>query len=100
MVAYTVTMLNLTAEQRPLWDKLNDVLQQNLQKAQQLCAGLGQTSGEQTVLDRLDRAERFLSARLQALQQIRPPLEQLYQALSPAQKQTLNQIISHRQDRL
>src|SRR3954453_9144595 len=100
MVAYTVTMLNLTPEQRPMWDRLNDVIQQNLQKAQQLCAGLGQGSGQETPLDRLDRAERFVSTRLQAIQQIRPPLQQLYQALNPEQKAVLDRMFRPPRDGL
>ena len=48
MVAYTGTMLNLTPDQRPIWFRLNDVIQQNLQKAQHLCAGLGQGPGQET----------------------------------------------------
>jgi hypothetical protein len=100
MVAYTVTMLNLTQEQRPMWDRLNDVVQQNLQKVQLLCASLGQDSGQETPLDRLDRAERFVSARLQAIQQIRPPLQQLYQALNPEQKAVLDRMFRLPRERL
>jgi hypothetical protein len=39
-----------------------------------------------TLLDRINRQEQVLTARLQALQQVKPPLEQLYQALTPEQK--------------
>jgi hypothetical protein len=99
MVAYTVTILNLTPEQRPMWDRLNDVIQQNLQKAQLLCSGLGQGAGQETPLDRLDRAERFVSARLQAIQQIRPPLQQLYQSLNPEQKAVLDRMFRARRER-
>jgi Spy/CpxP family protein refolding chaperone len=92
MVAYTVALLNLTPEQRPLWDKLNSILQQRIEKGQQLCSSI-ETSGQDAILDRLDRAERFLSAQLQTLQQVRPALEQLYQALTPEQKSTLNRAL-------
>ena len=99
MVAYAATMLNLTPDQRPLWDRLNNVVQQNLQQAQQLCGTLGQQSGQETPLDRLDRAERFTAARLQALQQIRPPLQQLYQALNPEQKAMLDRMFGFGRER-
>ena len=46
--------------------------------------------GEATVLDRVGRAEQFLSTRLQMLQQARPALEQFYQALNSQQKQIVN----------
>ncbi len=87
MVAYTVTKLNLTAEQRPLWDKVNAALQNGAQQQQQLCNALkGVQPSQMTLLDRINRQEQVLTARLQALQQVKPPLEQLYQALTPEQK--------------
>jgi hypothetical protein len=87
-VAYTVAKLNLTAEQKPLWDKLNGQLQASADKERQLCAAL-KPAGErdqQTILDRVGMREQFLSARLQGLQQAKPALEQFYQALTADQK--------------
>jgi LTXXQ motif family protein len=88
MVAYTVTKLNLTAEQRPLWDKLNAIVQAGTEKQQHLCAALkaGPPPGQRTILDRTDWLEQTLAARAQSLQQARPALEQLYKALTPEQK--------------
>ena len=89
IIAYTVSKLNLTAEQKPLWDKLNGVIQTAGDKERQLCANLPAQAGQQgqaTILDRMSRREQFLSARLQGLQQARPALEALYQALTPEQK--------------
>jgi LTXXQ motif family protein len=89
IIAYTVSKLNLTAEQKPLWDKLNGVIQSAGDKERQLCASLPAQAGPQgqtTILDRMSRREQFLSARLQSLQQARPALEALYQALTPEQK--------------
>jgi hypothetical protein len=93
IIAYTVSKLNLTAEQKPLWDKLNGVIQSSADKERQLCANLPTQAGPQnqgTILDRTSRREQFLSARLQALQQARPALEALYQSLSPEQKTTID----------
>ena len=88
MIADTVTKLNLTAEQRPLWERLNAIVQSSTEKEQQLCAALkANPQGSQpTILDRVDRMEHFMSARLEALHQARPALEQLYQKLTPEQK--------------
>jgi hypothetical protein len=89
IIAYTVSKLNLTAEQKPLWDKLNGAVQSAADKERQLCANLPAQAGPQaqaTILDRMSRREQFLSARLQGLQQARPALEALYQALTPEQK--------------
>lgn len=88
MVAYVVAKLNLTAEQRPLLDKLQGVLQTNADKQRQLCATLKPIAerGQETVLDRMTQREQFLTARVQAIQQARPALQALYQALTPEQK--------------
>jgi|SRR5579862_467898 len=97
MVAYTVTRLNLTAEQRPLWDKLNTVIQAGTQKQQQLCAALktGPQPQERTVVDRADWLEQTLAARVQALHEARPALQQLYQALTPEQKAIVDHPFRH-----
>jgi hypothetical protein len=93
VIAYTVTKLNLTVEQKPLWDKLNGIVQGATDRERQLCASLPtpEQRGQETLLDRVDRREQSLSARVQALQQAKPALEALYQALSPDQKAILNQ---------
>ena len=89
IIAYTVSKLNLTAEQKPLWDKLSGIIQTSADKERQLCANQPAQAGPQaqgTILDRMGRREQFLSVRLQTLQQARPALEALYQALTPEQK--------------
>jgi hypothetical protein len=83
--AYVETELNLTAQQQPLWDKLQSIAQSEQQKARQLCSQLKPVS-EMTMLDRIDRAQQFLSARLEALQAAKPAVQALYQALTPEQK--------------
>jgi hypothetical protein len=82
---YLETELNLTSQQQPLWDKVQSIAQSGQQKARQLCSQLKPPS-EMTMLDRMDRAQQFFSARLEALQMAKPAVEALYQALTPAQK--------------
>ena len=84
--AYVEAKLDLTAEQRPLWDKVYGIAQSEQQKERQLCDQL-KPGGESTVLDRMDRAQQFLSARLDALQAARPAVQALYQSLTPEQKE-------------
>jgi hypothetical protein len=98
MIAYTVAKLNLTPEQRPLWDKLQALMQAASDRQRQLCASLKPAGerGQETVLDRVTRREQFLSARLQAIQQTRPALEQLYQALTPEQKAIIDHPLMRR----
>jgi hypothetical protein len=85
MRAYTEAKLDLTPEQRPLWDRVQSIAQTEQQKERQLCAAL-KPRDETTVLDRLDRMQQFLSTRLEALQAARPAVQALYQALAPEQR--------------
>ncbi|HEX3410925.1 MAG TPA: hypothetical protein VHT00_04325, partial [Stellaceae bacterium] len=59
MRAYTETKLDLTPEQRPLWDKVQSIAQSEQQKERQLCSAL-KPGDETTILDRLDRMQQFL----------------------------------------
>lgn len=83
--AYLETELDLTAEQRPLWDKLQSIAQAEQQKERQWCQQL-KPREQSTALDRMDRAQQFLSARLDAVQSAKPALQALYQALTPEQR--------------
>ena len=85
MRAYTEAKIDLTPEQRPLWDKLQTIAQSEQQKERQLCTSL-KPGGETTILDRLDRMQQFLSTRLEALQAAKPAVQALYQALTPEQR--------------
>ena len=88
-LAYVETKLNLTAQQQPLWDKVQSAAQTEEQKERQLCAGL-KLGAEPTMLARMDRMQHFLSARLEALQAAKPAVQALYQALTPEQQTILN----------
>jgi len=85
VVAYVVTKLNLTNEQKPLWEKLRPILLANADRERDLCA-TAKPRGEETVLDRVNRREQVLSAQLQGVQQAKPGIEQLYNSLTPEQK--------------
>ena len=86
MRAYVEAKLNLTGEQRPLWDRVQNIAQTEAQKERQLCSNL-QPRGEETMLDRLDRMQAFLSTRLEGLQAAKPAVQALYQALTPEQRE-------------
>ncbi|MGH7047572.1 MAG: Spy/CpxP family protein refolding chaperone [Stellaceae bacterium] len=87
--AYIEAKLGLTAQQQPLWDKVESISRADQTKERQLCAQL-KPGAEPTVLERLDRAQQFLSARLDALQRAKPAVEALYQALTPEQQAIMN----------
>ena len=88
-LAYVETKLDLTAQQQPLWDKVQSAAQTEEQKERQLCASL-KPGTESTMLDRMDRMQQFLSARLEGLQAAKPAVQALYQALTPEQQAILN----------
>jgi hypothetical protein len=85
MRAYAEAKLNLTAEQRPLWDKVQSAAQAEEQKERQLCSA-AKPGVDATLLDRLDRMQQFLSTRLEGLQSAKPSVQALYQALTPEQR--------------
>jgi hypothetical protein len=87
--AYVEAKLDLTPAQRPLWDKLQGVAQAAQQKERQLCQQLERRE-DSTVLDRMDMAQRFLSARLDALQSAKPAVQALYQSLTTEQRAILD----------
>ena len=88
-LAYVQVKLNLTAEQRPLWDRVQSATQAEGQKEAQLCASL-KAGTEPTLLERMDRMQQFLSARLEGLQSEKPAVQALYQALTPEQQAIFN----------
>ena len=88
-LAYVQVKLNLTVEQRPLWDKVQSAAQAEGQKEAKLCASL-KAGAEPTVLERMDRMQQFLSARIEGLQSEKPAVQALYQALTPEQQAILN----------
>jgi LTXXQ motif family protein len=97
IIAYTIAKLGLTAQQRLLWDKLHGILQTAADRQRQLCAQLKPRAerSQETILDRVDRREQFLAARLDALKQARPALEQFYQALNADQQVIINHPFRH-----
>jgi LTXXQ motif family protein len=89
-LAYVETKLDLTAAQRPLWEKVADAAHAEQQKERQLCTSLPTSAAPATVLERMDRMQQFLSARLDGLREAQPAVAALYQALTPAQRAILD----------
>jgi hypothetical protein len=88
-LAYIGVRLDLTAQQQPLWDKLQSAAQAAEQKTRQLCNSL-KPEMNATILERMDRREQFLAVKLAAVQAAKPALQALYQALTPAQRAILD----------
>jgi len=87
--AFVASKLDLTAAQRPLWDKVESAAQSEEQKERQLCAAL-KGSAAPTAVERLDRMQQFLAARLAGVEAAKPAVAALYEALSPAQRAILD----------
>ncbi|HTQ34757.1 MAG TPA: Spy/CpxP family protein refolding chaperone [Stellaceae bacterium] len=85
--------LNLTAEQKPLWDKVLAANESAQDAQRKLCEALpasAEASGKETVIDRMNHWQQMLQARLQGLQQAEPAVKALYEKLTPAQKAILD----------
>jgi periplasmic protein CpxP/Spy len=86
-LAYLEAKLDLTAEQKPLWDKWFQAMTSGAATERQACiAGIPSPDAQVTALDRDARIESLLSARLDTLKTARPALEALYHALTPDQR--------------
>jgi hypothetical protein len=86
MRAYVAARLDFTSAQLPLWQKLQAQFDTADMSAHQLCASLPTAPQPQTFLDRVNRREQILSARLAALKAVLPDMTALYQALTPQQQ--------------
>ena len=86
-LAYLGAELDLTAAQQSLWDTYHKAMLDAAGKQRQTCLenSMGPDS-HPTALERRDRMQKLLQARLDGLQSTRPPLEALYQSLSPEQR--------------
>jgi hypothetical protein len=95
-LAYLGAKLDLTAPQQPLWDNYHQAMLDGAAKLRQACLeNAGPPPSPPTALTRRDRMEKFLTARLDFLHATRPPLEALYQALSPEQRAILDRPHRH-----
>ncbi len=92
-VAAMGVKLNLTADQKPLWDKLVAATQSAQEGQRKLCDALPMSrdgADKLTVIDRMNHRRQVLQARLQSLQQTEPAVQALYQSLTPEQKAVLD----------
>lgn len=83
--------LDLTAPQRRLWEEFERAAAASAVREIAALDALPAEAGLPVTLPlRHERLERILAARLAALRAIRPALERLYRALSPAQRAVLD----------
>jgi hypothetical protein len=85
--------LNLTADQKPLWDKIVTTTQASQDNQRKVCASMpasAEDGRKQTIVERLNHRQQMLQAQLQGLQQIQPAVQALYDKLTPEQKAMLD----------
>ena len=95
-LAYLEAKLDLTETQRPLFEKWRQSILEAAAKQRTACQAANvKGDARPTIVDRQKRQEQRLAARLQSLQASRPALQSLYDALSPAQRETLDRRHHH-----
>ncbi|MEO8558489.1 MAG: Spy/CpxP family protein refolding chaperone [Rhodospirillales bacterium] len=95
-VAYLEAKLDLTAAQKPLFQKWEQSVMGSAQKSRDTCVtnvAATKPDTKPTILDRETRMEKSLSEKLDALKAQRPALEALYAALTPDQQAQFNRPI-------
>jgi homoserine dehydrogenase len=92
---YLVSELELTADQSQKWDAVVQAIQTS--DLETLCPMAAETDGTATA--KLSQLETALATGLETVQQVKPPFETFYSALSESQQQTLNDLMSHRHRR-
>ncbi len=92
-LAYLGARLELTAQQEPLWDAYQQAAMKAGASWRQVCLDNSTTpQNGLTVLERRDRMEKMLTARLDGMRATRPPLEALYQSLTPEQRALVDRV--------
>ena len=89
VLAYVAAKLDLNAQQQPLWDKVQSTANDTARQERQLCETIKPPDAE-TALDRLMHREQVEAARLAGLKAAIPEVRQLYQALTPQQREILD----------
>ena len=95
-IAFLRAELRITDAQTPVWNVFADALRTQAQKLRQMSSAPADRNALQNglaLLDRLDRQERLLSARIEGVRAIRSALAPLLAALSDEQKKTADELL-------
>ncbi len=95
-LAFGRTKLVLADSQIPAWNKFSATARDAIEPVRQACAALPRPGVQPAALpplpERLENAERFGSAGLEALHRLRPAVTELYAALTPEQKEIADRL--------
>lgn len=89
-LAYVETKLELTEQQKPLFNKWRQIRLDHAAKEKSSCLSQKPQSDGQSILDRETRQEAMLIARLQTMQDSHAALQALYTTLTPDQRKILD----------
>ena len=101
-LAFLKTELKITPAQEPQWTKFADAVRATMKTASEgmrpmmpMMGGMMQGGGQpQTALDILNRHEKTLTIRLEAVRAVKGAFEPLYAVLSDEQKKTANELLT------
>jgi hypothetical protein len=95
-LAFGRAKLALTDSQIPAWNKFSATARDAIEPVRQACAALPRPGVQPAALpplpERLENAERFGSAGLEALHRLRPAVTELYATLTPEQKEIADRL--------
>jgi protein CpxP len=95
-LAFGRAKLALADSQIPAWNKFSATARDAIEPVRQACAALPRPGAQPAALpplpERLENAERFGSAGLEALHRLRPAVTELYAALTPEQKEIADRL--------
>jgi hypothetical protein len=91
-LAYLEVMLDLTTDQRTLWDKWRDAAMDGAMKVRAACA---EAPGP-TAVDRAAHLQKVLATMASSMEAVQPALAALYQSLNDDQRQILDRGLMHR----
>lgn len=86
-LAFLAAKLDLTAEQRPAWDKWHEAVMSGAERQRAVCLEAAPAKGAPpSVVERMAHLQLILATKAESLKTSQPALEALYQTLTPAQK--------------
>jgi hypothetical protein len=94
-VAFLKAELAITDAQAKVWDAYADALKQNMQSMHDMGKSMMAARTGKTPVERLNARVTAMEGRLKALQNIKPKLAALYDALSDEQKKKADQLLTN-----
>lgn len=91
-IAFLKAELKITAAQEKTWGDYAEAMRANAKQLNALFSEMAKAPAAATPVERLDRQERALAARLEIVRRIKPALAALYAALSGDQKKTFDEL--------